>query len=253
MKCTVKKLSQLSGVSVRTLHFYDEIGLLRPASVGANGYRHYGEQELLKLQQIRFYRELGFGLRQIAVLLNAPDFDRLAALKSHRKVLRQRLADTRGLIATIDKTIEHLKGNQHMKTEELFAGFNPEQQARHEEYLVDRYGDGMRREIAASKARVKDWGPRDWERSRLDAESIGRAFLAAKQAGLPADSPGVQQVTRRHYEWILQFWTPSRESYTGFAELIVSSELRAPYSAGDPELPEFIAQAIRTFARTELR
>ena len=150
MRYTVKKLSQLSGVSVRTLHFYDEIGLLHPAAVGANGYRYYGKPELLRLQQIRFYRELGFSLRDIDGVINAPDFDRVAALESHRESLQKRLTDTRSLIATIDKTIKHLKGDNHMKTDELFGGFSPEQQTRHEEYLIDRYGEGMRKEIAAS-------------------------------------------------------------------------------------------------------
>ena len=253
MRYTVKKLAQFSGASVRTLHFYDEIGLLRPAAVGANGYRYYGEAELLRLQQIRFYRELGFGLRQIAEIVNAPDFDRLAALKSHRRQLLKRLADTRTLIATIDKTIKHLKGSKHMKTEELFDGFSQEQQARHEQYLVNRYGEGMRKQIAASRNRVKDWGRKEWERSKAEAEAIGKALLGAKQRRLPVHAPEVQKIIERHYRWICQFWTPNRESYTGFAELIVSSELRKPYSAGDPDLPEYTADAIRQYARTQLR
>src|SRR5262249_15411648 len=128
MACTVKKLAAMSGVSVRTLHFYDETGLLKPAYVGANGYRFYEEAQLLTLQQILFYRELGIELKQIKRILASREFDKLAALESHRKVLRQNLANTRKLIQTIDKTIEHLKGKRKMKSQELFAGFSPEQQ-----------------------------------------------------------------------------------------------------------------------------
>lgn len=114
----------MSGVSVRTLHFYDETGLLKPASYGANGYRFYDEPQLLTLQQILFYRELGFELRQIKEILGRADFEKVAALQSHRKVLEENLARTRTLIETIDKTIEHLQGTKTMKTEELFAGFS---------------------------------------------------------------------------------------------------------------------------------
>ncbi len=113
----------MSGVSVRTLHFYDETGLLKPAYLGANGYRFYEEAQLLKLQQILFYRELGFELKQIKRILGRRDFEIVAALESHRKVLNNDLARTRRLIATIEKTIQHLKGKKKMKTEELFAGF----------------------------------------------------------------------------------------------------------------------------------
>src|SRR5687768_10430674 len=150
MAYTVKQVAALSGVSVRTLHFYDEAGLLKPAYYAANGYRFYEEPQLLTLQQILFYRELGFELKQIKRILDRADFEKVAALESHRKVLRKDLARTRKLIQTIDKTIEHLKGKTKMKTKELFAGFSPEQQAKHERYLLDRFGEGMKDGIAQS-------------------------------------------------------------------------------------------------------
>src|SRR5689334_2313491 len=112
MAYTVKKLAAMSGVSVRTLHWYDEVGLLKPAYHGANGYRYYEEAQLLKLQQILFYRELGFELKQIKRILSRSDFDKVNALESHRKVLRKNLSRTRKLIETIDKTIGHLKGTK---------------------------------------------------------------------------------------------------------------------------------------------
>src|SRR4029450_9458819 len=124
MAYTVKQVAAMSGVSVRTLHFYDETGLLKPAFYGANGYRVYEEPQLLSLQQILFYRELEFELKQIQKILSRADFEKVAALQSHRKVLEKNLARTRTLIETIDKTIEHLKGTQKMKSEELFTGFS---------------------------------------------------------------------------------------------------------------------------------
>jgi DNA-binding transcriptional MerR regulator/uncharacterized cupin superfamily protein len=123
MAYTVRQVASMSGVSVRTLHFYDETGLLRPAYVGENGYRYYEEPQLLALQQILLYREMGFPLKQIREILGREDFETLGALKSHREVLRRGLARTQRLIATIDRTINHLEGAGTMKSEELFAGF----------------------------------------------------------------------------------------------------------------------------------
>src|SRR4051812_44842354 len=97
MAYTVKQVAAMSGVSVRTLHFYDETGLLKPAWHGANGYRFYGDQQLLTLQQILFYRELGFALKEIKRILSQADFENVAALESHRQVLENNLTRTRSL------------------------------------------------------------------------------------------------------------------------------------------------------------
>jgi DNA-binding transcriptional MerR regulator len=124
MAYTVKQVAAFSGVSVRALRFYDEAGLLAPASVGANGYRFYEEPQLLRLQQILFYRELGFKLKQIKPILGQADFEIAVALQSHRQFLQHNLARTHRLIETIDKTVKHLKGTKKMKTEEMFVGFS---------------------------------------------------------------------------------------------------------------------------------
>jgi DNA-binding transcriptional MerR regulator len=124
MTYTVKKVAAMSGVSTRTLHFYDEIALLKPAFTKANGYRIYEEPQLLKLQQILFYRELGFELKSIKKILSQRKFEKVAALKSHRQVLEKNVTRTRTLIETIDKTIRHLKRTKKMKSEELFMGFS---------------------------------------------------------------------------------------------------------------------------------
>jgi DNA-binding transcriptional MerR regulator len=252
MAYTVKQVATMSGVSVRTLHFYDEEGLLKPAYHGANGYRFYEEAQLLMLQQILFYRDLGFELKQIKKILNRPDFDKVTALESHRKVLRRNLADTRKLIQTIDKTIQHLKGTKKMKSQELFDGFSPEQQAKHEQYLVDRFGDGMKESITQSKARVKHWTKGDWEKSGLAFDGICKDLTKAISEKLPASANATQKVIRRHFQWIQQFWTPTRESYIGHSQLIVDSDLRKAYEKYDAQLPEFAAAAMKVFAEREL-
>jgi DNA-binding transcriptional MerR regulator len=123
MSYTVKQVAKMSGVSIRTLHFYDETGLLKPAYQGANSYRIYEEPELLKLQQILFYRELGFELKQIKQILSRDDFEVLAALKSHRELMQSKLARMHTLVETVDKTIKHLHGAEPMTSEEMFNGF----------------------------------------------------------------------------------------------------------------------------------
>ena len=252
MAYTVKQLAGMSGISVRTLHFYDGVGLLKPAYLGANGYRFYEEAQLLTLQQILFYRQLGFELKQIKKILSRPDFDKVAALESHRKVLRKNLARTRKLIATIDKTIEHLKGTKEMKNEELFVGFSPEQQARHEQYLIDRFGEGMREGIAQSKQKVKNWTKANWEKSGVAFDGICKDLVELMGRQLRGESREVQEVIRRHHQWLKQFWTPTRESYAGHSQFIVDSDLRKAYEAYHPQLPEFAAAAMRVFAEREL-
>ena len=138
MGYTVKQVAAMSGVSVRTLHFYDETELLKPAYTKTNGYRIYEEAQLLVLQQILFYRELGFELKQIKEILGQAKFQKAAALRSHRKVLEKNVTRTRTLIETIDKTIKHLKGTKKMKSEELFTGFSVSAGK-------DRFNDGFNR------------------------------------------------------------------------------------------------------------
>jgi DNA-binding transcriptional MerR regulator len=253
MAYTVKKLAGMSGVSVRTLHFYDEAGLLKPAYYGANGYRFYEEPQLLLLQQILFYRELGFELKQIKKVLQRGDFDRIAALESHRKVLRRNLARTRELIVTIDKTIEHLKGTKKMKSTELFVGFSPEQQARHEGYLIERFGAGTKDVIEKSKQKVKDWSKGDWEKSRATFDALCKDLAGIMAHGEASDSAAAQGVIRRHHHWLSQFWTPTRDSYIGYSRLVLDSELRRPFEAHHRDLPEYAAEAMTAFAERELR
>src|ERR1700756_4713871 len=110
MAYTVKKLAKISGISIRTLRFYDELGLLKPAYYGDNNYRYYEEEQILMLQQILFYRELGFPLDEIQRIISSDDFNKINALISHKKILTKNLDRTQKLIKTIDQTIAHLRG-----------------------------------------------------------------------------------------------------------------------------------------------
>jgi MerR family transcriptional regulator, thiopeptide resistance regulator len=253
MEYTVKKLAKISGVSVRTLHFYDEVELLKSAYYGSNGYRFYEEEQLLILQQILFFRELGFELKQIKKVLGRSDFDKVAALRSHRKVLEEKdLSRTKKLIKTIDKTLEHLKGTKTMKDQELYWGFSKEKQAEHEKYLIDRYGEGMKAGIAETHRKIKNWTKADWEKNGKDFEVICKEIAEMIDDELEAGSAEVQALIRRHYQWLKKFWTPTRESYSGHAELIMDSDLRKAYDAYHPQLAGFLADGIEVFAEREL-
>ena len=153
MAYSIKQLAVMSGVTVRTLHFYDEMALLKPAYNKANGYRIYEEPQLLMLQQILFYRELGFELKRIKEILSQRRFDRIAALQSHRQALEESVARTRTLIETIDKTTSHLKGGKAMKSDELFMGFSIGAGQ-------DRFNDGFNRHGTTIDCKVsgKDTG-----------------------------------------------------------------------------------------------
>ena len=138
---TVKQLSDFAGVSVRTLHYYDEIGLLKPAAVGRNGYRYYQEADLLRLQQILFYREIDLGLSQIKEILDSPDFDLVSALQAHRQALQTKIERMQTLINTLDNTVLHLVGDIKMsKKQKIFEGFSEEKQAQYQEEAMRRFG-----------------------------------------------------------------------------------------------------------------
>ena len=112
---TVKKIASLAGVSVRTLHYYDGLGLLKPRYRQENGYRHYDEESIIRLQQIMFFRELGFSLDEIGKIISSSDFNVLEALKSQRDLLVKKSERLGELISTVDKTIKRLKGEDKMQ------------------------------------------------------------------------------------------------------------------------------------------
>lgn len=252
MAYRVKELAKISGVSVRTLHWYDKVGLLKPAYVGSNGYRHYEEDQLLILQQILFFRELGFELKQIQKVLGRGDFNKIVALSSHRQVLQKNIEKTKKLIRTIDKTIEHLKGIKKMNGKEMFSGFSKEMQVEYERQLIEHFGEPVKAQIEECKHKMS-------KRSKADEESLKKEFtriceelsLLLKQ-NAKVGNKEVQTVIRRHHSWLGKYWTPTKESYAAHGQFIMDSELRKAYEAYHSRLPEFIARAIQVFADKEL-
>lgn len=252
---TVSELAKLSGVSVRTLHHYDQIGLLRPATVGANGYRYYGPDELLRLQQVLFHRELGFPLEQIRLALDAADFDLRGALQAHRARLMAEARRYRALVETLDATLAALEGDAEMNDKTLYRGFSPEKQAEHEAWLEDRLGPGVRQEIQVGKARLADMNPAEAESVLADLEATEAAVARAMAEGLPADGEVVGDLIRRHRDWVERSWKrpPNREAYVGLAGIYRDHpDFRARYEGRAAGLTDYLVAAMTAFAAREL-
>ncbi|MDP1974812.1 MAG: MerR family transcriptional regulator, partial [Alphaproteobacteria bacterium] len=159
---SVKQLTTLSGVSVRTLHWYDQIGLLKPDFYGSNGYRYYAEKDLLLLQQILFFKELGFPLKEIQKLLTMDGFDQIKALQAHKVFLKNEIERKNKLLETIDKTILYLKGTEKMTDKELYYGFDSDRQKEYEQYIVKCIGSDAEKLLAESHKRTAKWDKDEW-------------------------------------------------------------------------------------------
>ena len=186
---TVKQLARLAGVTVRTLHHYDEIGLLRPAHTGANRYRYYGEDELLRLQQILIHRALGIPLGRISEVLDAPDFDRLRLLKAQREKIAADMTQYAAMMTTIDRTIARLEGDMTMKDRDLYSGIvSTDKQAEYEAWLVDRYGPDVNAEIERSHAQISNLTEEDHRKWMEELREIENMLAEGLRRGLPPQS-----------------------------------------------------------------
>ncbi len=242
---TVKQLAELAHVSRRTLHYYDEIELLKPATVAANGYRQYSEASLLRLQQIMFYREIGLELRQIKQVLDAPDFDLVRALRSHRATMQEKIDRLRTLIETVDVTIAHVVGEIDMTKKNIFKGFNEETQKKYEQEAVEAWGETASDSIAywnsysdARKAEIMQEGDEIYAQL---ADHIDKA----------PESPEVQALLVRWHEHLRYFYEPSIEMIEGLGNMYFEHpDFNATFTAIDPAFPAFLQQAITVYADT---
>jgi DNA-binding transcriptional MerR regulator len=245
MSYTVKQLSDLAGVSARTLHYYDEVGLLKPEAVGANGYRYYEEGSLLKLQQILFYRELGFELGHIKDILARPDFEVQSALESHRKSLQGRVERLNRLIATVDDTILHLKGKKEMSKKQLFAAFSEEEQEKFQKEAEQMYDPAV---VRASNKKWKAYTAAEKQRIGEEGNQVYEDLLAAMPKG--PSSPEVQAIVERWRKHMDYFWTPNLDQLAGLADLYnTDPRFKANFDKVDPRLAEFMREAVGVYVR----
>ena len=242
---TVKQLSKLAGISIRSLHYYDEIGLLKPSSLGANGYRHYEEEALLNLQQILFYRELDLSLDEIRAIIDRSDFDVLTALKSHKEALQGRVERLKRLIRTVDKTIDHLKGNENMNAKGLFEGFSEEEQ---EKYALEAEQMYDPETVRASNRKWKAYPPAEKECILAEGKAIYVDLIAAMPKG--AASPEAQALIARWHRHMQYFWSPNDEQLLGLADGYNDDpRFRANFDKMHPNLAGFMHEAVNAYVK----
>jgi DNA-binding transcriptional MerR regulator len=239
MAYTVKTVSEMAGVSIRALHYYDAIGLLHPAGATEAGYRLYSEADMRRLQQILFYRELEFELREIAVILDGPGFDPKEALKSHRKVLRARKARLQALIQTIDRTLESLERGTHVEDKDLFDGFDP---ARYEDEARQRWGDTPA--WKESEKRTRGYTKEDWAAIRKENREIVQA-IAARMGKGPSD-PEIQRLVQRYRDHLNnRCYTCTWEIFRGLADGYVEDpRFTATWERIKPGMARFMQSAM---------
>jgi DNA-binding transcriptional MerR regulator len=253
---TVRQLAAISGVTVRTLHHYDEVGLLNPASVGANGYRYYGREELVRLQRILFHRELGVPLSEIAELLDLEGENQIAVLEQHREKLEAVRERYGTLIETIDRTIAGLKGERFMANADLYKGFSPEKQAGYEAWLIERYGEPMRVGIEGAKTALAEMSPAD-QKAALETRGkelweVEQALAGALRNGVDPASDGVDLLIGRHRAWVAAMWGRpcSVERYSGLADLYLAHpDFVARYERIEKGFTEYLTSAMKLHAK----
>ena len=244
---TVKQLATLAGVTPRTLRHYDQINLLKPESIGENGYRYYGEQDLLRLQQILFYRELGFSLESIRDVLNRPGFQIVDALEEHRGSLQGRVRRLEGLIRTVDETIRHLQGEFEMSDKGLFEGFSEEQQEEYARKAEQMYDPEI---VRASNQKWKNYSAEKKQAILDEGKQVYVDMVAAMPKG--AASPEVQAIVERWRRHMDYFWTPSLDQLLGLAGMYGQSpDFKANFDQIHPGLADFMKEAVSEYVRSE--
>ncbi len=240
---TVKQLSDLAGVTPRTLHHYDQIGLLKPSRIGENGYRYYGEESLLRLQQILLYRELEFPLEEIRRIMGRRDFDVLSALENHKLALGKQVDRLQHLIQTVDDTILHMKGQKTMSNKQLFAAFSEEEQEKMAAEAEQKYDPATVRE---SNRKWKAYGKEKQQAILNEGNQIYLDMIAAMPKG--ATSPEVQAIVERWRKHMDYFWTPNLDQLLGLAEMYNNDpRFKANYDAMNPQLAEFMLEAVTVY------
>jgi DNA-binding transcriptional MerR regulator len=248
---TVKQLARLSKVSVRTLHHYDEIALLKPAFIGENRYRYYGREELLRLQDILFHRELGVPLQEIAELLAHEGRDRLAILREHRGRLAERVERSRQLLRTLDRTIAELNGESVMDDKDLYQGFAPEKQAEYEDWMIERFGGDMRGRIEASKAKVAALGADGFKVRIAEGGEVSAPLAEAFKSGVAPEDPANDPLLACHHAWIAKMWDRAcpPEAYAGLADLYLAHpDFRTEFDKSGEGFLDWLTSAMKAYA-----
>lgn len=249
MEYTVQKLGKLAGISTRTLRYYDEIEILKPARINSSGYRIYGQAEVDRLQQILFYRELGISLDRIKEIVTAPSFDRTGALKEHREKLFEKRQQLDLLIANVEKTIALTEGRTTMSDQEKFAGFKKtmidENEKKYGKEIREKYGNDT---VEKSNAKLMNMTQEQYDEVTSLAEQVTVTLAQAFETGNPAGELA-QKAADLHKQWITYYWSEySKEAHAGLAQMYVDDErFTAYYDKEQPGTAAFLRDAIHIY------
>jgi len=246
MEYTVQKLSRIAGVSTRTLRYYDQIGILKPARINSSGYRIYGQKEVDRLQQILFYRQLDVSLEDIKAIVTAPSFDEVKALKEHRAKLLEKREQLDLLIANIDKTIAGKEGRISMKDEEKFEGFKKrlveENERKYGKEAREKYGDDS---VDRSNKRFLNMSQEEYDRAVKLEKEVLDTLAEAYKTGDPAGELA-QKTADLHRQWLSLYWDAyTKEAHAGLAQMYVDDErFTAYYDKVQPGAAKFLRDAV---------
>jgi len=249
MEMTIKKLSVLAGISTRTLRYYDEVGILKPARINSSGYRIYGQKEINQLQQVLFYRELGFSLEKIKEIITSPTFDNLTALHEHQQKLLVKQKQLTRLIATVEKTIAEAEGKTKMSNQEKFEGFKQkmidDNEQKYGDEIREKYGD---EQVDKSNQKVKNMTEEEHQYISQLAENIHTTLAEAFKTGDPAGELA-QKAVEIHREWLTFYWGWYKaEAHAGLGQMYVDdNRFKAYYDKEVPGTAEFLRDAILVY------
>jgi MerR family transcriptional regulator, thiopeptide resistance regulator len=250
---TVGEVAHLAGVTVRTLHHYDEIGLLHPSTRSSAGYRRYSPDDLARLQRILAYRELGFSLEETTKLLDDPGVDELEQLRQQHALMADRRSRLEDIITAIEKTMEARRVGIRLTPQEMlevFQGFDPTQ---YTEEAEQRWGDSdaYRESVRRTSSYTKD----DWLRIKAEGDDLCSRLTAAFTRAVAPDSAEAMDLAEEHRQQITRwFYDCSYDVHRGLADLYVADErFAANYERYAPGLTQFLHDAIHANAARAAR
>jgi DNA-binding transcriptional MerR regulator len=244
----VGEVAALAGVTVRTLHHYDRIGLLSPSERTAAGYRQYAPADLDRLHQVLLYRELGFPLEEVATLLDDPSADPEAHLRRQHRLLRDRLERTSAMVAAVEKEMEARAMGISLSPEERFEVFGDNDPAQYDAEVGERWGETDA--YAQSKRKTAAYSKEDWLRIKTEGEDVERRFAEALQSDVPADSPQAMDIAEEHRQQITRnFYDCPPEMHAGLGRMYVQDErFTAHYEQRAPGLAQYVSTAVQANA-----
>jgi MerR family transcriptional regulator, thiopeptide resistance regulator len=234
----------MAHVTVRTLHHYDEIGLLTPSQRGSNGYRQYTDGDLERLQQILLFKELGFTLDAIQALLDEPAADRKAALLAQREMLAGEIRKTTTVIRAIENALHVLEETGTMANDKMFEGFDEFDHARYADEARERWGDTDAYKESARRA--KQYSKQDWQRMKEELDALHNDIAEAMRAGKPANDPQVTALAEQHRMHIDRWFYPcSHAMHEALGDMYVADpRFTATYEKISAGLAQYMRDAI---------